>query len=572
MALPLAARDGLAIGSLINGKYRLLEQIGAGGMGKIYKAAQLPLERAVAIKVVHPHLGQQGSSAGGSRSEGETFQKRFFLEASALSQLRHRNIVTVFDYGQIEGRDSFFMVMEYLQGAPLSAQLRGGQRMAVPAVLGMIRQVGRGLREVHKIGMVHRDLKPANIFLVQEDDESLYKLLDFGLVKQTKQPQAGNPDELTEAGALLGSPTYMSPEQIDGAPVDRRSDLYSLGAMAFHCLTGKPPFEGSLTQVMLQHVHKEAPALAAQCPEGAFSPELERLMARCLAKRPEDRYQSVDELFEDLRVCEARYGVAGPPAPLASGSYPGASTGSFSGVPSAAGSGSFPGALATTGSGVSGSGSFLDGSPTPTSPGLPSAPPGGRGAPAKVPDEPGSMPSLASTEGPTRVDFPAPPSSKKSVGVAVGVALGVLLLGAVALALRPSSSAEGAGAQALSPGPSAAPPASHEALAPRLVLGSIPEGAQVLDGERLLGVTPLEIPLVGFAGRSLTLRLEGHEPFSISTLPTETTRMVIPLKAAPVVPAGKGVKFTPPQVAKPAPPKTTAPPDQPPPPAIRMTR
>lgn len=575
MALPLAARDGLAIGSLINGKYRLLEQIGAGGMGKIYKAAQLPLERAVAIKVVHPHLGQQGSSAGGSRSEGETFQKRFFLEASALSQLRHRNIVTVFDYGQIEGRDSFFMVMEYLQGAPLSAQLRGGQRMAVPAVLGMIRQVGRGLREVHKIGMVHRDLKPANIFLVQEDDESLYKLLDFGLVKQTQQ-QAGNPDELTEAGALLGSPTYMSPEQIDGAPVDRRSDLYSLGAMAFHCLTGKPPFEGSLTQVMLQHVHKEAPALAVQCPEGAFSPELERLLARCLAKRPEGRYQSIDELFEDLRVCEARYGVAGPTAPLASGSYPGASTGSFSGVPSATGSGSFSGLPSATGAGASGAGSFLDGPPTPTGPGsrsgLPSATHGGRAAPAKAPDEPGSMPSLASTEGPTRVDFPTPPSSKKSAGVVVGVALGVLLLGAVAVALRPSSPAEGAGGRVLSPGPSAGPVASHEASpAPRLVLGSIPEGAQVLDGERLLGITPLEIPLDGAAGRSLTLRLEGHEPFAIGALPTETTRMVIPLKAAPVERAPKGARYAP-QIARPVPPKTTAPPDQPPPPAIRMTR
>jgi hypothetical protein len=181
------------------------------------------------------------------------------------------------------------------------------------------------------------------------------------------------------------------------------------------------------------------------------------------------------------------------------------------------------------------------------------------------------MPSLASTEGPTRVDFPPPPSSKKSAGVAAGVALGVLLLGALAVALRPSSPA-GAGAQAKEPGPSAAPVASPGAPTPRLMLGSIPEGAQVLDGERLLGITPLEIPLDGAAGRSLTLRLEGHEPFSIGALPAETTRMVIPLKAAPAAPAGKGVRQNPYPVAKPVPPKTTAPPDQPPPPAIRMTR
>jgi serine/threonine protein kinase len=219
MTSSLAERGDLAIGSLINEKYRLLEQIGSGGMGKIYKAAQLPLERLVAIKVVHPHLG--GSNSSGFKSEGEAFQKRFFREASALSQLRHRNIVTVFDYGQIEGRDSFFMVMEYLQGAPLSAQLRGGQRMAPPAVLDMLHQVGRGLREVHKIGMVHRDLKPANIFLAHEGEEHVYKLLDFGLVKQTKQ--SGDPDELTEAGALLGSPTYMAPEQVEGTQVDGRA-------------------------------------------------------------------------------------------------------------------------------------------------------------------------------------------------------------------------------------------------------------------------------------------------------------------------------------------------------------
>lgn len=538
MALPLAERGGLTLGSLINEKYRLLEQIGSGGMGKIYKAAQLPLERPVAIKVVHPHLGQGGSSSGGSRSEGETFQKRFFLEASALSQLRHRNIVTVFDYGQIEGRDAFFMVMEYLQGAPLSAQLRGGQRMAPPAVLDMLRQVGRGLREVHKIGMVHRDLKPANIFLAQEGEEHLYKLLDFGLVKQTKQ--AGNPDELTEAGALLGSPTYMAPEQIDGTQVDSRADIYSLGAMAFHCLAGKPPFEGSLTQVMLQHVHKEAPTLAERCPEGApFPPELERLLARCLAKRPADRYQSVDEFFEDLRVCEARYGVAGPPSALLSGSYPG--------VPAAPGSGSYPGL-------------------TPSAHGK-------QPAPARPSEEPGSMPSLASTEGPTRVDFPQP-SPKKPLGVILGVALGVVALGGGALALR-TAPADGAGAQALaSAGPAPSAPASAEAPPrPVLKLHSIPEGARVSDGEHDLGKTPLEIPLDNLQGKKISLLLDGYEPFALASLPSETTRMDIPLKAADKAPKGNSL---PPRGGKgSAPSKATATdtePPPPPPPAIRMTR
>jgi serine/threonine-protein kinase len=446
--------------------------------------------------------------------------------------------VTVFDYGQIEGRDSFFMVMEYLQGAPLSAQLRGGQRMAPPAVLDMLRQVGRGLREVHKIGMVHRDLKPANIFLAQEAEEHLYKLLDFGLVKQTKQ--SGDPDELTEAGALLGSPTYMAPEQIDGTQVDGRADIYSLGAMAFHCLAGKPPFEGSLTQVMLQHVHKEAPTLAERCPEGApFPPELERLLARCLAKLPADRYQNLDEFFEDLRVCEARYGVAAPPAALLSGSYPG--------VPAAAGSGSYPGLA-------------------------PSAH-GRQPAPARPSDEPGSMPSLASTEAPTRVDFPQP-APKKPLGVILGVALGVVALGGAALALRPSP-ADGAGAQALaSAGPAPSAPTSVEAPPrPVLKLHSIPEGARVSDGEHDLGTTPLELPLDGVQGKKISLLLDGYEPFSLASLPSESTRMDIPLKAADKVPRGNS---SPPRGGKaPAPPKTAATaaePPPPPPPAIRMTR
>ncbi|MCS6899827.1 MAG: serine/threonine-protein kinase [Myxococcales bacterium] len=542
MARSLADRDGLTVGSLLNGKYRLLEQIGSGGMGKIYKAVQLPLERIVAVKVVHPYLVQGGSSPGGSKNEGETFQKRFFREASALSQLRHRHIVTVFDYGQIEGRDSFFMVMEFLQGAPLSAQLRGGQRMAPTAVLDMLRQVGKGLREVHRSGMVHRDLKPANIFLAQEGEEHLYKLLDFGLVKQTQQ--AGDPDELTEAGALLGSPTYMAPEQIEGGPLDCRADIYSLGAMAFHCLAGKPPFEGSLTQVMLQHVHKEAPTLSERCPEGApFPPELERLLARCLAKRPADRYQSLDELFEDLWVCEARYGVTSPQPALLSGSYPGISS-----VP---GSGSYPGFTAT--------------------------PPGGRMASPKPAEELGSLPSLASAEAPTRPDVPAP-SSKKNLGLLVVAGVGAAMLVGGVVMLRPSSTEEAATKPLAStqPAPSySAPNLFAEAPArPVLRLHSIPEGAHVSDGERELGVTPLELPLEGLQGKKLSLKLDGFEPFILGALPSESTRMDIPLKVAEDRPS-RGSKPHLKSVKTAAPTKMTegtAEPPPPPPPAIRMTR
>jgi serine/threonine-protein kinase len=525
MAVPSSTRDPFKIGSLINEKYRLLEQIGAGGMGKVYKAAQLPLERPVALKLVHPHLGQ--GSGSGSRSEGENFQKRFFREASAQAQIRHRNVVTIYDYGRIDGQDAFFMVMEYLQGAPLSAQLRGGLRMAPEAVIDMLRQVTRGLREVHRQGLVHRDLKPANIFLAQEGEEGVYKLIDFGLVKHMHQ--AGNPDELTEAGALLGSPTYMAPEQVDGSTIDPRTDLYSLGAVAFHCLAGRPPFDGALTQVMLQHVHKPAPRLAEACPEGSFPPELERLIARCLAKAPEHRYQSADELLEDLRACEARYGLGGPNRML-SGAYPVA--------PPPSSSGGFPGS-------------------SPSSASL------------KLVPRPGeeSLVTMANAGAITRTE-PPPAPPKRPVGLLVGggVVLVAMVLGA--LALRPAP--QGPASTAPSAAPSAAPAASSWAV---LTLDSIPSGARVQVGEQLVGVTPLSLPLDG-SPRPISLILDGYEVFHLDSVPGESTRMVIPLKAADRNAAGKPKNKQPPKnpgsrATATATTTTDAPPALP---SIRMTR
>lgn len=540
MAFPSSPRDPFQPGSLINEKYRIIEQIGAGGMGKVYKATQLPLERIVAIKVVHPHLGEQGSGSSGSRGEGETFQRRFFREASALSQLQSRNIVTVFDYGRVDGQDAFFMVMECLQGAPLSAQLRGGRRITIPTALDMLRQIGRGLREVHKQGMVHRDLKPANIFLAKEADEITYKLLDFGLVKQVTT--TGNPDELTAAGALLGSPTYMAPEQIEGGSIDPRADLYSLGALTFHCLTGRPPFEGSLTQVMIQHVHKEAPSLVESCREEMFPPELEQLVARCLSKRPEDRYQSIDAMLEDLQMCEAHYGI-GTPASL---------------------------------SGFRADTQFsVNSEPISTKPPSTSVP---IRSMTKVGDEHGSLVSLTSPELATRVD-PSIVTSKQRLRLWLPIATIVVLFGVGGLALRSASSSRDVivkntiVSSAIS-STEAPPQVAQEIL---LSLNSIPSGAQIMEGEQMLGTTPLDLPLKPGSKRSLWLKMEGFEPFSLESLPTESTRMVIPLKSTEVSGNGKAGKKAPvmvPGVRNPV--KNTATQEQPPtlpaPPAIRMTR
>jgi serine/threonine-protein kinase len=280
------------IGRTLNGRFSILEPLGVGGMGKVYRALQTPLERVVALKVLNPNFPS-------SRDPG--FQKRFLREASLTSKLRHPNTVTVIDYGQTDD-GIYYIAMEYLEGRTLAQVLGQVGPLAWQRSVSIAQQICRSLREAHSLGIVHRDLKPANIMLLNEQDQDLVKVLDFGLVKSVAAPQEGQlPPEITQNGTFLGSPQYMAPEQARNV-TDARSDVYSLGVVLYQMLMGRPPFIARDHIELIFAHHKEAPPTFQQVrPDVAVPPDLEAVVRRCLEKDPARRYQTMDEVLEGLR-------------------------------------------------------------------------------------------------------------------------------------------------------------------------------------------------------------------------------------------------------------------------------
>src|SRR5262249_9061497 len=272
------------------GQYRLIAPLGAGGMGEVYLAEHRMLKRPCAIKLIHPdHAGDPHVLA------------RFEREVRMTARLSHWNTVEIFDYGRTDD-GTFYYVMEYLPGLSLEDLLERHGPLPAERVVHLLRQTCQGLREAHAIGLIHRDIKPGNVFAAQRG--GLYdvaKLLDFGRVKPLWEVPSVR---LTHDGAISGTPLFMSPEQARGLDdVDARSDIYSLGAVAYTLLTGRPPFERtSPLEVMIAHARDEVvpPSALADVPA-----DLERIILRCLAKHPEDRFPDVDSLEQALSECVA---------------------------------------------------------------------------------------------------------------------------------------------------------------------------------------------------------------------------------------------------------------------------
>jgi serine/threonine-protein kinase len=276
------------VGRVINERFRIISVIARGGMGRVYRAEQLPLGRLVAIKTLDPR--HQG---------GDTdphFQQRFFLEASVASKLQHPNTVTVFDYGRTAD-GIYFIAMELVEGRSLLNLVRQEAPLPAHRVTHIAMQIARSLREAHRVDVIHRDLKPGNILLARHgDEEDFVKVLDFGLVKHVESEAE---EELTKAGLFMGSPKYMSPEQIRGERVDARADIYSLGVVMYEMLSGKVPFDRDNTvKVLMGHMHEVVPPLQVDgCPEG-----LSQLVMRCLGKTPDERPASMDEVISLLKL------------------------------------------------------------------------------------------------------------------------------------------------------------------------------------------------------------------------------------------------------------------------------
>lgn len=263
------------VGTVIDGRYQVTAQLGAGGMGVVYRAHQIRAGRDVAIKVL---------SAGMTNKD---LLKRFENEARAIASLRSPHTLKLIDFGKT-GTGQLFIVTELLVGKPLNEMLASGA-LGLERSLKYIQQVCASLEEAHGQGIVHRDLKPGNIFVEFIGDQEHVKVLDFGIAKLAEQPG------LTNSGALLGTPHYMSPEQAESGTVGAQSDLYSLGVVLFRCMKGKLPFTGgNAASVLLKHLRTEAP------PLNSGWATLDALLSRMLAKTPEKRPQSALALRREL--------------------------------------------------------------------------------------------------------------------------------------------------------------------------------------------------------------------------------------------------------------------------------
>jgi serine/threonine-protein kinase len=288
---PSTATSPFAFGSVLGGKFEIRGVIGEGGMGLVYDAYQIAVDRRVAIKVLHNFLMGDASAC-----------ERFRQEARMVAQIQHPNIVTMHDAG-VEN-DVGYLVFEYLSGRSLSAET--GKAMELGRALNIARQLCRALEAAHRAGIVHRDLKPSNVFLVQLEHSELVKLLDFGIAKSLTRERSGG-TRLTSADERMGTLRYMSPEQIRDDAVDHRSDLYALGCLLFFMLTGFPPFRDPVgPKLAAQHLVQPAPRFVDVRPELSIDIGLEAIVRRLLRKRPEERFESAASVEVALDEWAAR--------------------------------------------------------------------------------------------------------------------------------------------------------------------------------------------------------------------------------------------------------------------------
>jgi serine/threonine-protein kinase len=272
------------------GQYRLKEKLGSGGMGEVYLAEHVLLRRPCAIKLIRPDLTRDATSL-----------KRFEREVRATATLTHWNTVEIFDYGRAAD-GTFYYVMEYLPGLSLQDLVDRYGPMAPERAVYLLRQVCRGLREAHGIGLIHRDIKPSNVLACERGGvQDVAKLVDFGLVTCAKASKESI--RLTQEGVVAGSPMYMSPEQVKGKDaLDARSDIYNLGLVAYFLLTGQPPFEReSPMEALMAHVYEPVPAFEQLRP--GLPADLQEIVRMCLEKDPANRFQSVAALEKALAQC-----------------------------------------------------------------------------------------------------------------------------------------------------------------------------------------------------------------------------------------------------------------------------
>ena len=288
---PVSGRDGqatqrsglLAVGVLFAGRYDIQEELGAGGMGVVYRAFDREVGETVAIKAIRPEIGRLDP----------VLLERFKQELRLARRITHRNVVRTYDLGEVNG--IYYITMEFVHGTTVASLIREAGRLAIPAALTIGKQVCRALEVAHEEGIVHRDIKPQNLLV---DPTGFLKVTDFGIARLTT-PASEGAKGLTMEGVVVGTPQYMAPEQLLGEPVDARTDLYATGVVLFECVTGQRVFETSDLMALLgQHLRGEPPDPSSLNPD--IPPPFSRAIVRSLARKPEDRWPSASDFLHAL--------------------------------------------------------------------------------------------------------------------------------------------------------------------------------------------------------------------------------------------------------------------------------
>src|SRR5512140_2513989 len=272
----MAVTGDTLIDSVFDGRYRIIRKLGAGGMANVYLAEDQELGRRVAIKILDDR-----------HAADDSFIERFRREAKNAAGLSHPNIVSIYDRGEAEG--TYYIAMEYLSGRSLKERVVSRGPTPIEIATDYTRQMLAALGFAHRNGIVHRDIKPHNVVV---DADGRLKVTDFGIARS-------GASQMTEAGSIIGTAQYLSPEQARGAPVDQRSDVYSLGIVLYEMLTGKVPFTGDTPlEIAMKHLSSVPERPSDERPE--VSQDLDAIVLRSLAKHPEDRYESAEEMDADL--------------------------------------------------------------------------------------------------------------------------------------------------------------------------------------------------------------------------------------------------------------------------------
>jgi serine/threonine-protein kinase len=484
--------EGL-VNTVVADRYHVTKKLGEGGMGQVYLAEHVRMKRKCALKVMHPAMGQDPDAV-----------QRFSREAANAAQIIHPHVAAVFDFGETPDR-LIYLAMEYVEGESLSQIVEGHGALPARRAANIAAQAAEGLAAAHELGIVHRDLKPDNIMIARSRDGSdQVKVVDFGIAKAMSG--TGQTQKVTRTGFVIGTPEYMSPEQLVGDPIDGRSDIYSLALVAFNMFTGTLPFPSRTSQeAMIARLTQQPKTLAEMRGDVPWPPRLQEIMDRALARDPNDRYANAKEFAHDLRDCMRQMPnltveqlgtqlTEAARAARIAGAGAARATPTMAMAPSA-------GAFSATAVGSSAA-------PAPRTPGVP-------------------RPPAASAEAPTA------PIHRGSLGpkIAIGAGVGLVAVAGIVFAMR--------GGKETTTVPEAG---TSTVVASATSAGATPEGAAIATG------IPSPDPV---------------QPTASSTQPTSSGVVDAPPIAS--VPVSRGTPAREPgprQASSPAPSRTTAPPAQ----------